>query len=113
MAVVKPEERCAGVNRRTWHSYGCVRRGTLEHNGKTWCKIHHPPTVKAKDDARRATLDAEITAYRAKVDAEARNKAARDLSLTALATLAPELHAALTAYIEHGGELPKIPGGAE
>lgn len=37
----------------------CDKRGSLEHKGKWWCKIHHPPTVAARRDARHAAFYAE------------------------------------------------------
>ena len=32
----------------------CRLTGKLEHDGKMWCAIHHPPTVAAKKAARDA-----------------------------------------------------------
>lgn len=46
-----------------FHRHGCAKNGTLEHEGKWYCKLHHPPTVKAKSDAR-------MEAYRDRVRAE-------------------------------------------
>ena len=48
---------CAGrcIDREMWtNSYPCPRNGTLEHDGKWWCKQHHPPSVSARSEERRA-----------------------------------------------------------
>jgi hypothetical protein len=47
------KKSCAG---RVWghgafQSYQCSKTGTLEHNGQYYCKAHHPPSKKARDDA--------------------------------------------------------------
>ena len=39
--------------------HSCGRTATLEHNGGWYCKTHHPPTVKAKFEARCKTASAE------------------------------------------------------
>jgi len=54
----------------SWRIYPCGKNASMEHEGKHYCKTHHPPTVKAKADARTAK-------WRAKWDAldEAKEKA--------------------------------------
>ena len=42
----------------TWSGWSrsdqqCAYRGSLEHDGKWYCKRHHPPTITAKRDAER------------------------------------------------------------
>lgn len=32
----------------------CGRKAVYEHEGKHYCKTHHPPTVQAKRDAKHA-----------------------------------------------------------
>jgi hypothetical protein len=42
-------------NRRIWRgmsSHSCGKKAKYEHNGAWYCKTHHPPTVRAKTDAR-------------------------------------------------------------
>jgi len=52
-------------------SHTCGRAAAFEFGGRWFCKTHHPPTVKAKDEARHK-------AYTDKFNAEmARNAAAR------------------------------------
>lgn len=43
----------------SYRSYNCGKNASLEHDGKHYCKLHHPPTVWAKRDARNAKWDAE------------------------------------------------------
>ena len=50
------KKQCAGRVRPMARWAGpqvCLYRGTLEHDGKWWCKTHHPPTVAAKGKAQR------------------------------------------------------------
>jgi uncharacterized Zn finger protein (UPF0148 family) len=35
-----------------WRSHQCKHTGKLEHNGKFYCALHHPPTVNAKSTAK-------------------------------------------------------------
>lgn len=37
---------------------------SLEHNGRWYCKMHHPPTLKAKADAKYAAWQAKWDAAR-------------------------------------------------
>jgi len=37
----------------------CGKTAAHEHEGKWYCKTHHPPTVKAKREARNARWKAE------------------------------------------------------
>jgi hypothetical protein len=52
---------------RSFHRYTCGKTASLEHEGKWYCKRHHPPTIKAKDAARSAKWDAEWKAAQAAV----------------------------------------------
>lgn len=53
----------------------CQKEGKLEHDGKWFCKVHHPPTVAAKDKERsegwQKKWDAEAAANKAKREAAA------------------------------------------
>lgn len=74
---------CAGTITHGWHSYSCDRNGKLDHNGKSYCGLHHPPTVQAKRQARDAVWLNKFDAER-----KAREIAERD-------RLEKERHAAL------------------
>lgn len=67
---VNGEGRYGSFNRRY-----CDKNATLEHDGKWYCKLHHPPTVKAKSAARmeayRDRVRAEVSAVREKREAAA------------------------------------------
>lgn len=52
----------------------CQKKGTLQHDGRWYCKTHHPPTVAAKKAARHAAWEAE---FKAKQDAMAAARAER------------------------------------
>ena len=62
--------KCDGTIFGEYWPYRCGVTAKHEHEGSWYCKTHHPPTVKAKDDARsaklRAKLDAERDAAQAK-----------------------------------------------
>lgn len=53
----------------SYRSYNCGKNASLEHDGKHYCKLHHPPTVWAKRDARNAKLDAEWEEKKRRADA--------------------------------------------
>ena len=55
-----------------WRSYPCGKNASMEHEGKHYCKTHHPPTVQAKRDASHAKWQAQWEAQRV------REQAARD-----------------------------------
>jgi uncharacterized Zn finger protein (UPF0148 family) len=69
----------------------CGRTAKYEHNGTWYCKTHHPPTVKQKQDEKRAAFKREWAAQRA---ANERAEAAR-AETKRRAELFPELLAAL------------------
>ena len=62
--------KCDGTIFGGYRTYRCGVTAKHEHEGSWYCKTHHPPTVKAKGDARsakfRAKLDAERDAAQAK-----------------------------------------------
>ena len=58
-----------------WGSYPCGKNASMEHDGKHYCKTHHPPTVQAKQDASRAKWRAQWDALRVH-DQAARDAAA-------------------------------------
>lgn len=59
-----------------WPTYlPCSKRGTLEHDGKRWCKTHHPPTRAAKSEAKEAAWRAKWNADRRAFEQKARDAA--------------------------------------
>ena len=67
--AIKP--KCCGryLPTGSWESYPCGKNASMEHEGKHYCKTHHPPTVAAKQDARMAKWRAEWDAQRAREQA--------------------------------------------
>lgn len=46
-------QRCVALMLNTGsHSRRCTFHGSLEHEGERYCKRHHPPTIKSKEDER-------------------------------------------------------------
>lgn len=70
--AIKP--KCCGLvsSAGAWRKYTCGKNASMEHEGKHYCKTHHPPTVRAKREASNAKLRAEWDAQRV------REQAARD-----------------------------------
>ena len=70
--AIKP--KCCGLvsPAGAWRNYTCGKNASMEHEGKHYCKTHHPPTVRAKREASNAKLRAEWEAQRV------REQAARD-----------------------------------
>lgn len=69
----KTEPRCVKM---VWHPGGfaghrsqCPRAGKLEYKGELYCKQHHPPSVKAREEshpkcaAERCTVNVNGTKY--------------------------------------------------
>ena len=77
MSEVK--HKCCGSVWRGWvgGNQTCGKNAKHEHEGLWYCKTHHPPSVSAKDDARRAIWAAERaeSERRRKVAAERERKA--------------------------------------
>lgn len=58
--MVNQDKNCAA---RRWNGaqyLQCGNLGKLEHDGKQWCKIHHPPTVNQKKLDRELKRKAEM-----------------------------------------------------
>ena len=68
--AVKP--KCCGQvwPAGAWRSYTCGNNASMEHEGKHYCKTHHPPTVQAKRDASHAKFQAQFDAQRVREQAE-------------------------------------------
>ena len=56
--------KCNGTIFRDYWKYRCGVTAKHEHEGSWYCKTHHPPTVKAKGDARSAKFRAKLYAER-------------------------------------------------
>ena len=74
-AAMTEKHQCAGNTRPSgaWYRPSrCPRNGTLEHDGKWWCKQHHPPSVKERDEVKHAGWDADWAASdKARMEAKA------------------------------------------
>jgi uncharacterized Zn finger protein (UPF0148 family) len=83
----------------------CSKNAAHEHEGKWFCKTHHPPTIKAKSAARTADLqakwDAQEEASKAKSAAQAEQKRRADCFPELLAAL-KELDAATDRQRRYG-----------
>jgi hypothetical protein len=89
-----------------WAGTRCNKTASLEHEGKHYCKLHHPPTIAAKREAQNAKWRAQW---------EARDKAAERAHAAAKerdrrAALFPELLEALQAAekVLYGDELKLV-----
>lgn len=96
------KQRCAG---RTYDNIsrlfgGCQRNGSLEHDGKMWCKTHHPPTVEAKTKALHAKWDAERKQRENERRAESIQRDLRDKALEWMREAHPTTVAAWEAELE-------------
>lgn len=89
---------CCG---KVWSGFrhdDCGRGAKYEHEGKWYCKTHHPPTVQAKSDARNVKWEAEWKARsereQAARDAEVEQKRRADCHDQLVAALRSALHCA-------------------
>jgi hypothetical protein len=69
----------------------CGKNAAYEHEGKWFCKTHHPPTIKAKSAARTADLQAKWAAQ----DKASKAKSAAKAEQKRRADCYPDLLAAL------------------
>lgn len=56
---MKEKHTCSGSVWDNHWSYPCGKSANYEHDGKFYCKTHHPPTVKAKREAQNVKWEAE------------------------------------------------------
>jgi hypothetical protein len=56
------ESRCCKRVWREWDSVQCDRAGKYEHEGKKYCKQHHPETIAAAKKAKTASLKSILSA---------------------------------------------------
>lgn len=95
------ETRCAG---RVWRSgrympSQCDKKGSLEHEGRMWCKAHHPPTVALKMLARDQKWMAEREAKDAVRLHEKRELALKSAALDWLREQQPDVVREMEAKI--------------
>jgi hypothetical protein len=58
-----------------YYSHICGKNAAYEHEGKWFCKTHHPPTVLAKTQARAKKYETQWAAAEAKRKTEAEKRA--------------------------------------
>ncbi len=96
------EHTCEGEVWSGYSYHSCGKKAKHEHEGKWYCKTHHPPTVEAKDKARDERWEKEWAAKRERDALEAAQKAEQQRR----ATLYPDLIQAMReiARLLEGGE---------
>ena len=79
---------------RIWggYSFSCGKKAKYEHEGKWYCKTHHPPTVQAKMEARNERWRKEWAEQRERTEQQEAQRAEQKRR----ADLYPELLEALT-----------------
>ena len=98
------KHECCGL---IWSAYGhrkCGNNASMDHDGKHYCKLHHPPTVEARNKAKRTERQAKWEASRE----ERRKKEQARAEQERRASLYPELLDALIALL--GVAPSKAPG---
>jgi hypothetical protein len=55
------KHQCHGrvLDRTGYHSWGCSRNATLQHDGRWYCKTHYPPAVEKRRADREKKWDDE------------------------------------------------------
>lgn len=101
--------RCAGTvwNETHWPK-PCTRKGVLEHDGKHYCKTHHPPTMEARRKASGQAIHERIAAELE----EARVKRAAAVEQKRRADCFDELVEALRYYANESFDGYGQPNGA-
>ena len=99
------EHTCEKVIWSGFYKRRCSKKAKHEHLGAWYCKTHHPPTVRAKTDARNEKWKKEWAAKREQDALDAAQKAERQRR----ADMYPELLEALKdvmqeaeSYVEYG-----------
>lgn len=87
-----------------WHRFGkfsCSATGKYEHDGKLYCKKHHPPSVEATRKAKAEKWERECAArHKAREDANAK-QAEIERKAAAYDELSPGLAQLLEAVRNH------------
>ena len=58
----------------SYHPYQCSKKGTVERDGKWYCKVHDPEYRKAKIEARLNRMNAQFEAAKKQRTLEAASK---------------------------------------
>ena len=102
------EHKCQGRIFSDYRTYTCGNKAGHEHEGRWFCKMHHPPTIKEKQAVKTAKWNAEWAAKIAlekkvrKDKAEMERKAAMyDELLSALQAAAIAIHEYRTQGAPH------------
>lgn len=61
-------QKCCKLVSHGWRYFGCSRNGSIEHDGKFYCKQHDPVEVAKRSEARSERWAAERTSLNAKFD---------------------------------------------
>jgi hypothetical protein len=64
---VTTEHTCIGKVWGGYSSNSCGKKAKHEHNGKWYCKTHHPPTVEAKKEARNERWEKQFAEQRERI----------------------------------------------
>lgn len=83
-------QTCAGKVWEGFSCFPCSNKGKLEHDGKLWCGIHHPPTEAARKEKRDVIKEAERQAQWKRIEAAERERVARRIRAIADDTLVAE-----------------------
>lgn len=98
---------CAGLVWSGWNHYPCSAGAKHEHDGRWYCKRHHPPAIKEKQDARTAKWEAKWRAEQEALAAEAEERAEN----ARRAALYPELLEALRGMLREHDAITIAAGG--
>ncbi len=96
MTAKKEKPYCQGRVWNGWSHASCLNGASMEHEGKYYCKTHHPPTVEAKRKARNEKWQADWDLQQTK----SANEAARKAEIQRRAACFDDLLAALVDMVE-------------
>lgn len=77
------EHRCKAQVWSGYQAYPCNKTAKYEHEGRWYCKKHHPPTVEAKRIAKNEKLDRELAEWKAANEREEAIAKAKDAVIRA------------------------------
>lgn len=77
------KERCDRqiMSQGEFHIHQCTRRAKIERDGKSYCGLHDPVVVAAKDKARKAKRHAEWKQKQERWDRQKREKEAGEMAI--------------------------------
>lgn len=84
----KPGQCCGEVRIDDWSNTRCSYNGKLEYRGRNFCKIHYPPSIFEKAQARHDKFDREWNERQARNRMQERQQDWRDRALEALREIA-------------------------